>query len=246
MSRSARTSGCRCRRRATRPWPAPSVLVNLSASNITIGKAEARRLLCGSQSSARHRGLCLFGVGPGRIDHRSRLGRPRRDLRAGRPARRDRRASRRTRPSSRPTSTSAASARSGLRNNGFADCAMQEGRAGQALPASIDFTLEAPAAGSRWSAPSSASPTCRPIRPSCATTATRPTTSRSRAWRSACSRAAPSTAIIGVSGGLDLTQALIVTCRAMDQLGLCRARTSSPTRCRASAPPTRPTPTPGG
>src|SRR4029077_6229920 len=41
------------------------VLLNLSASNITIGKAEARRLLCGSQSA---RGIAAYAYsasGPG-------------------------------------------------------------------------------------------------------------------------------------------------------------------------------------
>jgi hypothetical protein len=36
--------------------------VNLSASNITIGKAEARRLLCGSQSM---RGIAAYLLGLG-------------------------------------------------------------------------------------------------------------------------------------------------------------------------------------
>ena len=50
-------------------------------------------------------------------------------------------------------------------------------------------------------------------------------------------------AIIGVSGGLDSTHALIVVAKAFDRLG-CRAPTSSPTRCRASPPRTPPRPTP--
>jgi NAD+ synthase (glutamine-hydrolysing) len=41
------------------------------------------------------------------------------------------------------------------------------------------------------------------------------------------------TALIGVSSGLDSTQALIVAARAMDELGLAR-QTCSPTRCQAS------------
>ena len=53
-------------------------------------------------------------------------------------------------------------------------------------------------------------------------------------------------AIIGVSGGLDSTQALIVVCRAMDQLEPAAQERASPTRCRASAPPTRRTRMPGG
>ena len=88
-SRSARTSGCRCRPPRWRRLAGAEVLLNLSASNITIGKAETRRLLCASQSARAHRGLCLFRGGPRRIDHRPRLGRPCRRLRMRRPARRD-------------------------------------------------------------------------------------------------------------------------------------------------------------
>jgi NAD+ synthase (glutamine-hydrolysing) len=51
------------------------VLCNLSASNIVIGKAREREMLCAAQS-ARAVGLSLFRVGPGREHHRSRLGRP--------------------------------------------------------------------------------------------------------------------------------------------------------------------------
>ncbi len=59
-----------------------SSLVNLSASNITIGKAEARRLLCGSQSMRAIAAYAYSASGPGEVDDRSRLGRPCRDLRA--------------------------------------------------------------------------------------------------------------------------------------------------------------------
>ena len=45
--------------------------------------------------------------------------------------------------------------------------------------------------------------------------------------------------VIGVSGGLDSTQALIVSARALDLLG-CPAPTSSPTPCRALPPPRTP------
>ena len=43
--------GARSRPAARRRWPGATVLANLSASNITIGKAETRRLLCQSQSA---------------------------------------------------------------------------------------------------------------------------------------------------------------------------------------------------
>ena len=58
-----------------------TVLANLSASNITIGKAETRRLLCASQVGALRGGLSVRRGGCRRVHHRSRLGRPGLDLR---------------------------------------------------------------------------------------------------------------------------------------------------------------------
>ena len=46
-------------------------------------------------------------------------------------------------------------------------------------------------------------------------------------------------AVIGVSGGLDSTHALIVAAQAMDRARAGRAATCSPSRCRASRPETR-------
>ena len=51
MPRSARTSGCRSRPAREAALAGATVLANLSASNITIGKADTRRLLCQSQSA---------------------------------------------------------------------------------------------------------------------------------------------------------------------------------------------------
>jgi NAD+ synthase (glutamine-hydrolysing) len=51
--------------------------------------------------------------------------------------------------------------------------------------------------------------------------------------------------VIGVSGGLDSTHALIVAAKAMDRLGR-RAATSTRSRCRASRPARRPSRTPPG
>ena len=52
--------------------------------------------------------------------------------------------------------------------------------------------------------------------------------------------------VIGVSGGLDSTHALIVAAKAMDRLGRARAATSTRSRCRASRPATRRSRTPPG
>ena len=50
-SRCARTCGCRCRRARRRRWPGATVLANLSGSPITIGRAESRCLLARSASA---------------------------------------------------------------------------------------------------------------------------------------------------------------------------------------------------
>jgi NAD+ synthase (glutamine-hydrolysing) len=196
------------------------VLVNLSASNITIGKAEARRLLCGSQSA---RGIAAYAYsasGPGesttdlawdghaaiyecgdqlvesaRFEKDSTIVTA--DVDLGR-IRQER-----------------------LRNNGFADCAMFEGEKVRRFR-KIDFALEAP----RGKVPLERHIERFPYVPS------DPAKLRDNCYeayniqiqglaqRLRASRL--ERAIIGVSGGLDSTQALIVTCRAMDQLGLPR------------------------
>ena len=53
--------------------------------------------------------------------------------------------------------------------------------------------------------------------------ATRPTTSRSRGWRKRLKASGIENVVIGVSGGLDSTHALIVAARAMDLLGYPRS-----------------------
>jgi NAD+ synthase (glutamine-hydrolysing) len=196
------------------------VLVNLSASNITIGKAEARRLLCGSQSA---RGIAAYAYsasGPGesttdlawdghaaiyecgdqlvespRFEKDSTIVRA--DVDLGR-IRQER-----------------------LRNNGFADCAMLEADK-VARFRKVDFVLDAPRdsvaldrAVERFpyvpSDPAKLNDNCyEAYNIQIQGLAQRLQSSRTER------------AIIGVSGGLDSTQALIVICRAMDRLGLPR------------------------
>ena len=89
-----------------------TILANLSASNIVIGKSDERHLLCRSQSARAVAAYVYSAAGPRREHHRPRLGRPGRDLRARRPARRIRalparagalRRRRRHRPHPRPS-----------------------------------------------------------------------------------------------------------------------------------------------
>ena len=90
------------------------------------------------------------------------------------------------------------------------------------LPPRSRFEHGPPSPTSASSGRSAASPTSRTDPSSSTRTATRPSTSRSRA----CARRFEATSgkhlVIGVSGGLDSTHALIVAAKACDRLGLPR------------------------
>ena len=58
-----------------------TVLANLSASNITVGKADYRREFVRGTVGQVHRRVFVFGGGAGRIDDRFGVGRARADLR---------------------------------------------------------------------------------------------------------------------------------------------------------------------
>jgi len=196
------------------------VLVNLSASNITIGKAEARRLLCASQSMRSNAAYAYSAAGPGesttdlawdghaaiyecgdslaettRFEKDSTVVTA--DVDLGR-IRQER-----------------------LRNNGFADCGLIEGERVRRFR-KVEFGLDAPEetvaldrAIERF--PYVPSDPAK-LRDNCYEAYNIQV--QGLAQRLHSSRL--ERAIIGISGGLDSTQALIVTCRAMDQLGLPR------------------------
>ncbi len=197
------------------------VLVNLSASNITIGKAEARRLLCGSQSARAIAAYAYSASGPGESttdlawdghaaiyecgDQLAESARFERDstvitadVDLGR-IRQER-----------------------LRNNGFADCAMFEGERVRRFR-KVEFALDAPRGKVALERPVERFPYVpsdpAKLRDNCYEAYN--IQIQGLAQRLQSSRLQK--AIIGVSGGLDSTQALIVVCRAMDQLGLPRA-----------------------
>ena len=196
------------------------VLVNLSASNITIGKADARRLLCGSQSMRSIAAYAYSASGPGesttdlawdghaaiyecgdqlvessRFEKESTIVRA--DVDLGR-IRQER-----------------------LRNNGFADCAAQE-KDKVARFRKVAFALEAPKdkvalerAVERF--PYVPSDPAK-LRDNCYEAYN--IQIQGLAQRLQSSRT--ENAVIGVSGGLDSTHALIVACRSMDLLGKSR------------------------
>ena len=97
-----------------------------------------------------------------------------------------------------------------------------------------------PPATSGCAARSTGSRSCPTTRSGSRWTATRPTTSRSPGSSSGCAlhRRSPKV-VIGVSGGLDSTHALIVSAPRRWTGSAGRAATSSRSRCRASRPATR-------
>ena len=196
------------------------VLVNLSASNITIGKAELRRLLCGSQSARASAAYAYSASGPGesttdlawdgqasifecgdqlaeteRFEKESTMVTA--DIDLGR-IRQER-----------------------LRNGGFADNARDEGERVTRFRR-VGFALDAPKKGVRLEraverfpyVPSDAAK----LRDNCYEAYNIQV--QGLAQRLQSSRVQK--AVIGVSGGLDSTQALLVCCRAMDLLGKSR------------------------
>jgi NAD+ synthase (glutamine-hydrolysing) len=193
------------------------LLVNLSASNITIGKAEARRLLCGSQSMRSIAAYAYSASGPGesttdlawdghaaiyelgealaespRFEKESALVQA--DVDLGR-IRQER-----------------------LRNGGFAEGALFE-KDRVARLRKINFVLDAPRATVKLERSIERFPYVpsdpAKLRDNCYEAYNIQVQGLAQRLRS--SRVGK--AIIGVSGGLDSTQALLVCCRAMDLLG---------------------------
>ncbi len=197
------------------------VLLNLSASNITIGKAELRRLLCGSQSARASAAYAYSASGPGesttdlawdghaaiyecgdqlvespRFEKDSTIVTA--DVDLGR-IRQER-----------------------LRNGGFAECALFEGERVTRFR-TLTFAFDAPAESVALERPVERFPYVpsdpAKLRDNCYEAYNIQV--QGLAQRLQSSRV--DNAIIGVSGGLDSTHALIVICRAMDQLGLPRS-----------------------
>ena len=196
------------------------VLINLSASNITIGKAEARELLCGSQSMRAAAAYAYSAAGPGESTtdlawdgHAAiyELG----DQLA---------VSSRFQTGSTIVSADVDLGRirqERMRNNGFADGALYEaGKVGRFRK--VAFVLDAPRASLALERPIERFPYVpadpAKLRDNCYEAYNIQIQGLAQRLRSARSERT----VIGVSGGLDSTQALIVTCRAMDQLGLPR------------------------
>ena len=197
-----------------------TVLVNLSASNITVGKADFRRTLCMAQSARTIAAYIYTAAGAGEsttdlawdgqalicengdlVTEAERFAVDEQLLLADLDL--DRMVS--DRGSTNSYGDSIADHKERLK--GFRR---------------VTFELGAGERVSRCAAAWSASPTCRPTRPAAASAARRSTTSRSAGLETRLRATGIKKVVIGVSGGLDSTHALIVVARAMDRLGLPR------------------------
>lgn len=158
------------------------LLLNLSASNITIGKARTRRLLCASQSARCIAAYAYSAAGPGEsttdlawdghaaiFENGDTLGETERF----------------------PTASTLVAAdidlerlrQERMRTTTFGDCARAEVAAAAPFR-TVAFALGGPAAPARLERVIERFPSFPPTRRACGRSATRPTTSRSRAWRS--------------------------------------------------------------
>ena len=169
-----------------------TVLANLSASNITIGKADYRRELCASQSARTIAGYLYTAAGHGRVDDRPRVGRSSADLRERRHARRvrtvrDRRAADPRRPRSRPDR------RRPCRTSSYGDSIGDHRRRLSRLRRiTFDLGVEGLVGRGRAASPAGRAVPVRAVRsvPAATLAATRSTASRCAASRPACRRPA--------------------------------------------------------
>ena len=170
-----------------------------------------------------HRRLRLLRLRAGREHHRPRLGRPGLDLRARRTARRDRPVRLGARSWRSPISTSSASGSSGCATARSTTMPAPPAipRRASAGSASTHAARHSPTSASSGSC--AASPTSPTGPSSSIRIATRRSTSRSRASRRRFQATSGKHLVIGVSGGLDSTHALIVAAKACDDLGLPRS-----------------------
>ncbi len=223
-SRFARTCGRRSPPSSDGALAGATILANLSASNIVIGKADDRHLLCRSQSQRGVAAYAYSAAGPGESttdlawDGQGaiyELG----DLLAE------------AERFSLEPQLAIADVDTGrilserMRHPHLRRNAADHAGCGPArLPLDRASPMSRPSRMSACMRRSAAFPTCRTARATSTSTATRPSTSR---WR-ACARRFEATGggsmVIGVSGGLDSTHALIVAAKVCDRLGLPREK----------------------
>ena len=164
------------------------ILLNLSASNITIGKAQMRRLLCASQSARCLAAYAYSAAGAGELTTDLAWDGQAGIFELGQELAETERFS--ATPEMAIADVDLGRIRQErMRTNTFGDCARAAAApARQRRSARSVSTSSRPRKSWPCAAMSSASPMCRPTRRCSPTIATRPTTSRSRAWRSGSRR----------------------------------------------------------
>ena len=196
-----------------------TVLANLSASNITIGKAETRRLLCHSQSARCLAAYLYAAAGAGKSTT---------DLAWDGQASVFENGVILAETERFPDGDQHAIAdidldllRQERLQMGSFDTNRRR-HANGPVPHALAFRVDPPAGDVGFRRRVERFPFVPADRRGWSRIATRPTTSRFPAWRSGCAPPAYKRVVIGVSGGLDSTQALIVCAQAFDLLGLPR------------------------
>ena len=195
-----------------------TVLANLSGSPITVARAEDRRLLVRSASARCSAAYVYAAAGQGesttdlsgtarRWSTSAATCSPRA---SGSPTVRGARSS---------TSTSTGSARSGCGRAPSTTTGAPTTSGSHRVPHRRVRARAARPATSACAARSTASRSCPTTPSGSPSTATRPTTSRSPGSSSGSTPIGQPKVVIGVSGGLDSTHALIVAAKAMDRLG---------------------------
>ena len=235
ISRSARTSGCRmppsARARRRRGGNPAQPVGQQHRDRQGADAAPAVRVAIG----ALHRRLCLFGRRGRRVDDRSRLGRPGRHLRDRRGAGRDAALQRRTRDRGRRCRSRphppGADAHQHVRRQ-CAGCSASERRRSAASrltsrrpPSRLDLARRVERFPFVPSDPAM-------LRDNCYEAYNIQVQGLAQRLKATGLKRL----VIGVSGGLDSTQALIVSARVMDRLGLPRSQRPRPIRCPASRP----------
>ena len=172
-----------------------TVLANLSASNITIGKAETRRLLCRSQSARCLAAYLYAAAGAGESTTDLAWDGQASVFENGDTAGRDRTVSRRRTRRRSPISTSTCCAQERLQMGSFDTNRRRHARA---VPHASAFRLDPPAGDIGFRRQIERFPFVpADRRRGSSRIATRPTTSRSPAWRSGCARPASKRVVIG-------------------------------------------------
>ena len=245
-SRSARTSGCRSRRRPTRALAGATVLVNLSASTSRSARRTTGTRSCASQSARCLAAYLYSAAGPGESTTDLAWDGQALIYESGDLLAESRALRRAPRDSSSPTSTSSASRAERMRQNSFGDSVAKHDSRLRDFRR-VAFELD--------QLPRRYRPLQRdverfpyvPADPAHGSTsaASRSTTSRSQALRAAA-RSRPASRSSSSASRAGSIRRMRCSSRARRWTGSgCRARTSSASRCRASRRATRPRATPG-